>query len=133
MNQEGSPIYNFYFKKYIYSSILFLFTYFFAVLILHCCVQAFSCCREWTFHCDGFSYCGAQALGCLGFSSCSFRALEHNLNSYGTQAQLPHDMWDLPGSGIEPVSPALQGRFLTAVPPGKPSLPILTLTSDFHK
>ena len=29
-------------------------------------------------------------------------------------------MWDLPGPGIEPVSPALAGRFLTTVPPGKP-------------
>ena len=28
-------------------------------------------------------------------------------------------MWDLPGPGIEPVSPALAGRFLTTVPPGK--------------
>ena len=30
-------------------------------------------------------------------------------------------MWDLPGPGIEPVSPALAGGFLTTVPPGKPS------------
>ena len=30
-------------------------------------------------------------------------------------------MWDLPGPGLEPVSPALAGRFLTIVPPGKPS------------
>ena len=29
-------------------------------------------------------------------------------------------MWDLPGSGIEPVSPALAGRFFTTEPPGKP-------------
>ena len=29
-------------------------------------------------------------------------------------------MWDLPGSVLEPVSPALVGRFLTTVPPGKP-------------
>ena len=29
-------------------------------------------------------------------------------------------MWDLPGPGIEPVSPALAGRFLTTAPPGKP-------------
>ena len=29
-------------------------------------------------------------------------------------------MWDLPGPGIEPVSPALAGGFLTTVPPGKP-------------
>ena len=28
-------------------------------------------------------------------------------------------MWDLPGPRIEPVSPALAGRFLTTVPPGK--------------
>ena len=32
-------------------------------------------------------------------------------------------MWDLPGSGLKPVSPALAGGFLTTVPPGKsPSL-----------
>ena len=28
-------------------------------------------------------------------------------------------MWDLPGPGTEPMSPALAGRFLTTVPPGK--------------
>ena len=31
-------------------------------------------------------------------------------------------MWDLPGPGLEPVSPALAGGFLTTAPPGK-SLP----------
>ena len=31
-------------------------------------------------------------------------------------------MWDLAGPGIEPVSLALQGRFLTTGPPGKPSV-----------
>ena len=29
-------------------------------------------------------------------------------------------MWDLPGSGLEPMSPALAGGFLTTAPPGKP-------------
>ena len=29
-------------------------------------------------------------------------------------------MWDLPGLGIEPVSPALAGGFLNTAPPGKP-------------
>ena len=29
-------------------------------------------------------------------------------------------MWDLPGPGLEPVSPALAWGFLTTVPPGKP-------------
>ena len=28
-------------------------------------------------------------------------------------------MWDLPGPGLEPVSPALAGGFLTTVPPEK--------------
>ena len=28
-------------------------------------------------------------------------------------------MWHLPGPGLEPVSPALAGRFLTTAPPGK--------------
>ena len=29
-------------------------------------------------------------------------------------------MWDLPGPGLEPLSLALAGRFLTTVPPGNP-------------
>ena len=29
-------------------------------------------------------------------------------------------MWDLSGPGLEPVSPALAGEFLTTAPPGKP-------------
>ena len=31
-------------------------------------------------------------------------------------------MWDFPGPGLEPVSPALAGRFLTTAPPGKPPI-----------
>ena len=31
-------------------------------------------------------------------------------------------MWDLPRPGLEPVSPALAGRFLTTEPPGKSPL-----------
>ena len=29
-------------------------------------------------------------------------------------------MWDLPGPGLEPASPALAGGFSTTAPPGKP-------------
>ena len=29
-------------------------------------------------------------------------------------------MWDLPGLGVEPVSPELAGGFFTTEPPGKP-------------
>ena len=38
-------------------------------------------------------------------------------------------MWDLPRPGLEPVSPALAGRFSTTVPPGKPSAVILDVAS----
>ena len=35
-------------------------------------------------------------------------------------------MWDLPRPGLEPVSPALAGRFSTTAPPGKPKYPFIT-------
>ena len=34
-------------------------------------------------------------------------------------------MWDLPRPGLEPVSPALAGRFSTTAPPGKPPYMVL--------
>ena len=55
-----------------------------------------------------------------GFSSCGFQALEHRLNNCGTLAQLLRGMWDLPRSGIKPMSPALTGGFIPTDPPGKP-------------
>ena len=76
---------------------------------LHCCVQALSSCGEqgllpswgmWTSHGSGVSCCGSWVL-------------ELRLRSYGTQAYFPQGLWDLPRPGIEPVSPALQWRFLT--------------------
>ena len=42
------------------------------------------------------------------------------LSSCGSRAQLPRGMWDLPRPGLEPMSPALAGRFSTTAPPGKP-------------
>ena len=57
---------------------------------------------------------------CVSFSSCGSWALEDRLDSCGAQAQLLHCMWDLPGPGIESVSPALTGGFFTTEPPGKP-------------
>ena len=35
---------------------------------------------------------------------------------------LLHGMWDLPRPGTEPMSPALAGYFLSALPPGKSTL-----------
>ena len=48
------------------------------------------------------------------------RLQTRRLSSCGSRAQLLRGMWDLPRPGIELVSPALAGRFLTAAPPGKP-------------
>ena len=42
------------------------------------------------------------------------------LSNCGSRAQLLCGMWDLPRLGLEPVSPALAGRFSTTAPPGKP-------------
>ena len=54
-----------------------------------------------------------------GLSSCGSRALELGLSRCGAWAYLSHGMWDLPRPGIEPLSPALAGRFLIIRPPGK--------------
>ena len=99
-----------------------------------------SCCSEFVFNFIWFWLCwvfvaahglslvaasgGCSVLrstGCTraGFSSCGSRALEHRLSSCGARASLLRGMWDLPGPGLKPVSPALAGRFLSTVPPGK--------------
>ena len=89
----------------------------------------------WASHCGGLSCCGAQARGARasavvarGLSSCGSRALEHNLSSCGARASLLQGMWDPPGPRLEPVSPALAGRFPTTAPPGKPPLHFYYLT-----
>ena len=77
--------------------------------------------------CGGpFSRCAAQASHRGGLSCCGPRALEAPASgaaarglSVVVRAQLPHSLWDLPAPGMEPLSPALQGGFLTTRPPGK--------------
>ena len=41
-------------------------------------------------------------------------------------------MWDLPGPQMEPMIPALAGRFLTTGPPGKPSQRSLWLFPSYY-
>ena len=60
-----------------------------------------------------------------GFNSCGLWALELRLSSCGARTELLRGMWDLPGPGVEPLSPALAGGFLTTAPPGKPGRQIL--------
>ena len=71
------------------------------------------CCGTWAL--DAW----ASVVVVRGLSSCGSRALEHRLSGCGAQAQLLPGMWDFPRAGLEPVSPALAGRFLTTAPPGK--------------
>ena len=63
---------------------------------------------------------GAWASHWGGFSCCGSWALDHKLNSCETWAYLLSGMWDLPRSGIEPMSPVLAGGFFTTEPTGKP-------------
>jgi len=49
----------------------------------------------------------------------------NRLRSHGAQTSLLYRMWDLPGSGIEPMSPALAGGFFTTEPPGQPRIMVL--------
>ena len=115
---------------------LYLYIYLFgAALGLCCCARAFCSCSEWRLIFVAVFRllivvaslcCGARALGTWAsvvvacrLSSCGSRALKHRLSSCGTRAQLLRGMWDLPGPGLEPVFPALAGRFLTTAPPGK--------------
>ena len=132
-----------YLKSSSSSDIYFLnlFTLFYFIfgcigsLLLHAGFSLFAASRGYfSLWCAGFSLwwllllgawaLGAQALVVVahGLSSCGSRALEHRLSSCGTRAQLLHSMWDLLGSGLEPLSPELAGGFLTTVPPGKPKV-----------
>ena len=64
------------------------------------------------------SSCRAMASHCSAFSGCRTWALEHASFSSFLGALLPPGMWNLLGPGIEPVFPALVGRFFTTGPPG---------------
>ena len=79
------------------------------------------------------SRCSGSVVVARGLSSCGSWAPEHRLSSCGTRASLLHGMWDLPGPGLEPMSPALAGGFLTAAPPGKPQVLLKYPLSVKHK
>ena len=84
-----------------------------AVLGLRFCARAFSSCGKW----------GPLFIAVRGpLTIAASLVAEHRLSNCGSRAQLLRGMWDLPRSGLEPVSPALAGRFSTTAPPGKPRL-----------
>ena len=68
----------------------------------------------------GCSLVGVHRLFIAVASLVAEQALERvDFSSSSAQAWLPHSMWNLPRPGIEPVSPALAGGFLTTGPPVK--------------
>ena len=61
------------------------------------------------------------------------RLQTHRLSNCGSRAQPLRGMWDPPRPGLEPVSPALAGRFSTTAPPGKPLDPLLLKLKNKNK
>ena len=94
-----------------------------AVLGLRFCVRAFSSCgkRGPLF----IAVCGPLTVAAS--LVVEHRLQMRRLSSCGSRAQLLRGMWDPPRPGLKPVSPALAGRFLTTVPPGKPLMLLLML------
>ena len=86
-----------------------------AVLGLRFCVRAFSGCGK-----RGPLFIAVRGPLTIAASFVAEHGLQtHRLSSCGSRAQLLRGMWDPPRPGLEPVSPALAGRFSTTAPPGK--------------
>ena len=87
-----------------------------AVLGLRFCARAFSSCgkRGPLF----IAVCGPLTIAAPPVAG--HRLQTRRLSNCASRAQLLCGMWDLPRPGLEPVSPALAGRFSTTAPPGKP-------------
>ena len=91
---------------------------------LRFCVRAFSSCGE-----RGPLFIAVREPLTVAASPVAEHKLQtHKLSRCGSRAQLLRGMWDLPGPGLKPVSPALAGRFSTTAPPGKP----LTFKVNFN-
>ena len=89
-----------------------------AVLRLRFCARAFSSCGK-----QGPLFIAVRGPPTIGTSLVAEHRLQtRRLSNCGSRAQLLRGMWDLPGPGLEPMSPALAGGFLTTAPPGM-SLP----------
>ena len=87
-----------------------------AVLGLRFCARAFSSCGK-----RGPLFIAVRGpLTFVASPATEYRLQTRGLCSCGSRAQLLRGMWDLPRPGLEPVSPALAGRFSTTAPPGKP-------------
>ena len=106
-------------NQFFFFLTLGLFMYLFmAVLGLRFCARAFSGCGK-----RGPLFIAVRGPLIIAASLVAEHRLQtRRLSSCGSRAQLLRGMWDLPGPGLEPMSPALTGRFSSTAPPGKPCL-----------
>ena len=111
------------------SCFFLIFIYLFmAVLGLRFCARAFSSCGKRghsSSRCTGLSLSWPLLLWSTGCRRAGSVIV--------ARAQPLRGMWDLPRPGLEPVSPALAGRFSTTAPPGKPCSVILMLFQNENK
>ena len=115
----------FFLKEFLYFYYLFIYL-FLAVLGLHFCARTFSSCGK-----QGPLFIAVRGpLTIVASLVAEHRLQICRLSSCGSRAQVLRGMWDLPRPGLEPVSPALAGRFSTTAPPGKPNLESLMLKQD---
>ena len=68
---------------------------------LCCRAHAYSGCNEWE-----LLFVAVHGL-LIAVTSLFPEVLGHRFRRCGTRAELLHGIWDLPGSGVKPVSPAL--------------------------
>ena len=88
-----------------------------AVLGLCFCARAFSSCGK-----RGPLFIAVRGPLTIAASPVAEHRLQTcRLSNCGSRAQPLRGMWDPPRPGLEPVSPALAGRFPTTAPPGKPT------------
>ena len=91
------------------------------MLGLHFCARAFSSCGK-----QGSLFIAVRGPLTIAASPVAEHRLQtRRLSSCGSRTQLLPSMWDPPRPGLEPVSPALAGRFSTTAPPGKPTSQVL--------
>ena len=106
----------FYLSSFFFFFLINLFILFMAVLGLRFCARAFSSCGK-----RGPLFIAVRGPLTIAASLVAEHRLQtRRLSNCGSRAYLLRGMWDPPRSGLEPVSPALAGRFSTTAPPGKP-------------
>ena len=119
--------FSFFKNKFIYLFIYFIYLFIYLFLAVLCP----------RFHERAFSSCGKQGplfiavhgpLTIVASLVVEHRLQTSKLSSCGSRVQLLHSMWDPPRPGLEPMSPALAGRFSTTAPPGKPMHGVLFLS-----